>query len=152
VAHLKQVKAQAAVISERHARTENPLIKILIGKNYIITALTREGDGTVIPFPIEITCTGKGLLPTNLNFEDSDIQKVGENREIIRNIFIITDFDGDGILNAAEDSSDCLDAADADTDDDGIADGDEDINKDGVQISGETNPCLLDLDCDNQNN
>jgi hypothetical protein len=61
---------------------------------------------------------------------------------------MIADFDGDGISDAAENTSTCLDAKDADTDDDGIADGDEDTNKNGVKDSGETNPCRLDTDND----
>ena len=41
-----------------------------------------------------------------------------------------------------------MDADDADTDNDGIADGDEDMNKNGVKDSGETDPCRLDTDND----
>ena len=37
---------------------------------------------------------------------------------------------------------------DADSDDDGIPDGSEDANNNGVVDSGETNPCLVDTDGD----
>jgi len=58
------------------------------------------------------------------------------------------DADGDGILNAVESASSCLDPADADTDDDGLADGTEDANQDGVIDVNETDPCDPDSDGD----
>ena len=42
----------------------------------------------------------------------------------------------------------CTDPNDSDTDDDGISDGDEDINKNGVVDPGETDPCNPDTDDD----
>ena len=42
----------------------------------------------------------------------------------------------------------CTDRNDADTDDDGIADGDEDANHNGVWDTGETDPCSIDTDSD----
>jgi hypothetical protein len=59
-----------------------------------------------------------------------------------------TDSDGDGIPDYIENGSPCLDPNDADTDDDGIMDGDEDVNQDGIVDEGETDPCDEDTDDD----
>ena len=61
---------------------------------------------------------------------------------------LIPDFDLDGILNVVEEASNCLDQADADTDDDGIQDGVEDANKNGIVDIDETDPCDPDTDND----
>jgi hypothetical protein len=45
-------------------------------------------------------------------------------------------------------SIDCLDPNDADTDDDGILDGNEDKRRDGIIDPDESNPCLADTDSD----
>jgi hypothetical protein len=58
------------------------------------------------------------------------------------------DSDGDGIFNIIENQSHCLDPNDADTDDDGIPDGVEDVNKNGVVDNNETDPCNIDTDGD----
>ena len=57
------------------------------------------------------------------------------------------DYDGDGLSDPLE-AMHCTDGADADTDDDGILDGDEDVNHNGQTDAGETNPCQLDTDED----
>ena len=60
-----------------------------------------------------------------------------------------TDSDGDGIVDVVEDRAGaCTDSWDADTDNDGIADGDEDANHNGVVDPGETIPCAADSDGD----
>lgn len=60
-----------------------------------------------------------------------------------------TDSDGDGIVDVVEDRAGaCTDSWDADTDNDGIADGDEDANHNGVVDAGETDPCKADTDGD----
>ena len=62
--------------------------------------------------------------------------------------FIVSiDSDGDGLPNSLEESG-CTDFTDADTDDDGIIDGEEDANQDGVVNPDETNPCEADSDSD----
>ena len=59
------------------------------------------------------------------------------------------DWDGDGIATVIEDRTDvCTDSRDADTDDDGIADGDEDANHNGRVDPGETDSCDADSDGD----
>ncbi|MDY6987365.1 MAG: right-handed parallel beta-helix repeat-containing protein [Thermodesulfobacteriota bacterium] len=57
------------------------------------------------------------------------------------------DTDGDLILDVIENMT-CTDPLDADTDDDGIQDGEEDSNQNGVQDYGETDPCEIDTDND----
>jgi len=57
------------------------------------------------------------------------------------------DTDGDGLVQALEENT-CADPHDYDTDDDGIADGIEDVNKNGAVDAGETDPCDPDTDGD----
>jgi len=57
------------------------------------------------------------------------------------------DSDGDGLSNSLENNW-CTDPFDADTDDDGISDGEEDTNHNGVVDEGETDPCNIDTDGD----
>ena len=59
----------------------------------------------------------------------------------------LLDSDGDGLSDAQEDGM-CTSPLDADTDDDGIFDGVEDANQNGVVDTGETNPCDPDSDGD----
>jgi len=57
------------------------------------------------------------------------------------------DADQDGLTDSFENTI-CTDANDADTDDDGILDGVEDANHNGVVDAGETDPCDIDTDND----
>jgi len=59
----------------------------------------------------------------------------------------VGDFDRDGLLDPLEFST-CTDPYTADTDSDGLIDGMEDFNHNGVVDSGETNPCNHDTDGD----
>jgi hypothetical protein len=56
------------------------------------------------------------------------------------------DSDGDGIPDHLE--TGCLKPHDDDSDDDGILDGNEDVNHNGIFEAGETNPCHADTDGD----
>ena len=58
------------------------------------------------------------------------------------------DGDGDGISDAVEKASLCPKFDDADTDDDGILDGNEDADHDGTVDASETDPCETDTDND----
>ena len=58
------------------------------------------------------------------------------------------DTDQDFLPNITENIAQCLVSSDADTDDDGIKDGDEDKNYNGIVDTGETNPCNDDTDGD----
>ena len=60
---------------------------------------------------------------------------------------VYIDSDNDGLPDSLEISTD-TNPNDADTDDDGILDGEEDINKNGVVDAGETDPRYLDSDKD----
>ena len=57
------------------------------------------------------------------------------------------DSDNDGLYDYLENAG-CTETIDADTDDDGISDGAEDTNKNGVVDPGETDPCSIDTDGD----
>ena len=59
----------------------------------------------------------------------------------------IVDSDNDGLPNGLENRS-CTDVYDADTDDDGISDGNKDINHNGIRELTETDPCNIDTDGD----
>jgi hypothetical protein len=60
---------------------------------------------------------------------------------------LAADADGDGLPDALE-AVGCSAAGDADSDDDGLADGVEDANRNGLVDAGETLPCLADSDGD----
>jgi len=62
-------------------------------------------------------------------------------------LFFQADSDNDGLPDILEESG-CTKPFDADTDDDGLLDGDEDVNHDGSISAGETDPCLNDTDDD----
>lgn len=57
------------------------------------------------------------------------------------------DADGDGLPDALE-AAGCSSPLDVDSDDDGLADGEEDTNRNGVVDVGETDPCKPDSDGD----
>ena len=61
--------------------------------------------------------------------------------------FMKNDSDGDGISDETENSL-CTDPNDADSDDDGIIDGDEDVNQNDIIDASETDPCDRDTDRD----
>jgi hypothetical protein len=58
-----------------------------------------------------------------------------------------SDSDGDGLIDRLEWSG-CTSRFDADSDDDGLSDGDEDMNQNGSIDAGETDPCNIDTDGD----
>jgi subtilisin family serine protease len=60
---------------------------------------------------------------------------------------VFSDTDGDGLRDHIENMA-CTDPHDTDTDDDGILDGVEDADHDGVMDAGETTPCDIDTDGD----
>jgi hypothetical protein len=80
-----------------------------------------------------------------LDIKDPDWEST---QKVVPEIMVTAvDFDGDGISNDIEEGS-CLDAYDADSDDDGVLDGVEDADRDGVVDVGETDPCDGDSDGD----
>jgi streptogramin lyase len=107
--------------------------------------------------------TGSYLLvhpPGTVSFT---LQKDGYNTEIVPGVqiseggitsldIVLTpapgDTDGDGIPDMVENSVDCLNPNDDDSDDDGILDGNEDTDYDGELDPGETDPCDEDTDND----
>ena len=76
-------------------------------------------------------------------FFDPDIQN------ITFNIDGPPDSDEDGLIDSLETRTEvCSKYLDADTDDDGLSDGEEDVNQNGIVDSGETDPCDPDSDGD----
>ena len=69
-----------------------------------------------------------------------DLGPVGDSRSSLVRFIVRNDSDEDGLPDDLE-STMCTDPNDADTDDDGIKDGDEDTNHNGVVDPGETDPC-----------
>jgi hypothetical protein len=65
----------------------------------------------------------------------------------LRVLDLAADAEADGLSDALE-ALVCTSASDADTDDDGLADGIEDANRNGLVDAGETHPCLADTDGD----
>jgi len=87
---------------------------------------------TADTYTVSLTVTGPG----------------GSNTKTIPDYILVQeDSDGDGLSNTLENTT-CTDPFDADTDNDGISDGAEDVNKNGVVDSGETDPCSVDSDGD----
>ena len=82
-------------------------------------------------------CSGS-QIPCSVN--------LNRTKYVIAN-FSPSDEDGDGLSDSIENAF-CTDPLDADSDDDGILDGMEDINHNGVVDSDETSPCLSDSDAD----
>jgi len=62
--------------------------------------------------------------------------------------FIPKDKDKDNLPDCIETLTGCTNVDVQDSDNDGILDGDEDINKNGIVDENETNPCLFDTDSD----
>ena len=134
--------AGARVALGSNAKSANSIASTEFNGEYIVVALT-DSSNILVSCEIEITFSKDGFKPTTVCLQQSGGQ-------IVQDLVMesIGDFDGDGIKDAAENASTCLDADDADTDDDGIADGDEDTNKNGIKNSGETDPCHIDTDND----
>jgi len=128
--------AGARVALGSNAKSANSIAATEFNGEYIVIAFTEEFGSQ-----IEIKFTKDGFKPTTVSLQNGAFK-----HDLVMES--IGDVDGDGIKDAAENASTCLDPDDADTDDDGILDGEEDTNNNGVKNSGETDPCRLDTDND----
>jgi hypothetical protein len=137
--------AGARVVLGSNAESANSIVTTEFNGKYIAIAFTDSGN-SLVSCQIEITFTKDGFKPTTACLQPSFEQNGVVTHDLVMES--IGDVDGDGIKDASENASTCLDADDADTDNDGIIDGDEDTNKNGVKDSGETDPCRLDTDND----
>jgi hypothetical protein len=108
------------------------------------SALCQKGDYVMLHYPgkYAVTVEATGYIPQSY----PEVQ-IGEGITEL-DFFLTPDSDNDGIANDAELASTCLDANDPDTDKDGLRDGEEDINRNGIVDSGETDPCHKDTDGD----
>ncbi len=106
----------------------NPATDVAVSDSNTLACKTPKGSGGVINVAVELldmTATLSGAYT-----------------------YLVTDMDADGLSDAVEDASSCLDMNDADTDDDGILDGEEDSNHNGAVDENETDPCNPDSDDD----
>ena len=96
------------------------------------------------------TIIGEPSVNCVIKIEDTDNSALW----VSEGLFVIfgqssSDTDSDGLSDDIEnDPSSCTDFNDADTDNDGIIDGDEDVNQNGFVDGGETDPCDADTDGD----
>jgi hypothetical protein len=79
--------------------------------------------------------------------ENSTTMEQSGSLDFLYDPFSLIDSDNDGLPDNLENQI-CTDPNDADTDDDGILDGFEDVNHNGQQDEGETDPCNIDTDND----
>jgi Cohesin domain len=90
-------------------------------------------------------------IPVLIGVDPSKIPPDPEAFPVVEASFIagtiFFDQDNDGISDNQENIS-CTEPDDADTDDDGILDGKEDANQNGIVDAGETDPCNSDSDSD----
>ncbi|MFP4446138.1 MAG: C25 family cysteine peptidase [Desulfosudaceae bacterium] len=108
-----------------------------------VTLLTGEKEVSFdLIVPDDLVCDG--LQTVTITADAEGFMAAGSRIDITDTD---TDIDGDGLADDLEMIS-CTDPDDADTDDDGILDGDEDLNSNGQVDEGETDPCRADTDGD----
>lgn len=84
-----------------------------------------------------------------LTFSASDTT-LSSSQKAILTVYSHLDRDGDGLPNSLEEAN-CTNPDSADSDNDGISDGGEDVNQNGISDPGETDPCKEDTDNDGYN-
>jgi hypothetical protein len=98
---------------------------------------------------IEILGNATPVEPQLFTMDLTDIFHISDIRNIPFNIDSPPDSDNDGLSDFLETRENaCTHFLDADSDDDGIPDGEEDLNHDGIVNSNETSPCKPDTDND----
>ena len=98
---------------------------------------------------IEVLGNAFPVEPQLFTIDLADIFHISDIQNITFNIDSPPDSDNDGLSDFLETREDvCTHFLDADSDDDGIPDGEEDLNQDGVVNSNETDPCNPDSDDD----
>lgn len=108
-----------------------------------LASFVDQGDGTAI-FDWTPAIGQAGIY--NLSFTASD-GELSSSRRAKLTIYSHLDRDGDGLPDTLEDTM-CTDPDNEDSDDDGLLDGVEDANQNGIVDAGETNPCDRDSDND----
>ncbi len=101
------------------------------------------GDGTAIFDWIPMVGQA-GIYDLTFTASDGELSSM---RQVRIQIFSHLDRDGDGLPDALEDTM-CTDPDVADSDHDGLLDGEEDANQNGIVDAGETDPCDADSDND----
>ncbi len=103
------------------------------------------------PYDIKIEILGNTLPvePQVFTIDITDFFHVSDIQSVLFNIDGPPDADEDGLPDSLETRVGvCTNHLDADTDDDGIPDGEEDADQDGIIDSNETDPCNPDTDGD----
>ncbi len=114
-----------------------------------IAAMYNGGSGNNNEIVSQETAAGDDWQCEVTAFSDSEMGATQSSNTL--NIVDANDTDGDGIPDTIEEGSGtCLSSTDDDSDDDGILDGNEDLNRNGVwdEADGETNFCDADTDDD----
>ena len=115
-----------------------------------------SGDGILAVIHFKEISGASAPYTTNVAFVESETKlsdpsansiQISELRSPAIIDFGSVDSDKDGLPNLLEDAG-CTDPNNADTDNDGIMDGNEDTNKDGFVDPDESDPCLADTDGD----
>ncbi|MCP4625526.1 MAG: hypothetical protein GY850_18725, partial [bacterium] len=120
--------------------------EVIIGGSSLTTSAGGYYLGILAPGTYTAQATASGY--NQLIYDQVVVPEGGLTAKDFGLLQLSADSDGDGISNAVENAVSCLDSLDADTDDDGIADGDEDTNQDGSVDPEETDPCDIDSDGD----
>lgn len=91
--------------------------------------------------------TTRSVISLDISSDGSILYAATSGEGVFRRLFSSNDTDGDGLPDSLENTT-CTDPNDADTDDDGVLDGWEDLNLNGVVDHDETDPCNTDTDND----
>jgi hypothetical protein len=131
-----------------NSQTDTPIndAAVTIGSLNLNASLHGFFLGTIPPGSYTLYAAKTGYKPKSLSVTIPGGSVVSKN--IALDPLDPVDTDNDGILDAIEIASDCLNPNDDDSDDDGLLDGNEDADHDGVVDTGETDPCEEDSDND----
>lgn len=112
-----------------------------------------ESIDTTLRFSVTVSnrCGQSSTATTRVTIKNSDLDSDGISNlreDELGTDSTVADTDSDGLNDGEEIKNFCLSPLNADSDNDGIKDGAEDINHNGITDGGETNPCLFDTDGD----
>ena len=107
-------------------------------------------DGAGLDYALDTSPPYDHDMYDNLHPNDRGYGKMADKwyEHLVQILPPSVDADNDGISDDVENAVACLDPYDDDSDDDGILDGYEDTNRNGVLDPGETDPCNSDSDGD----
>lgn len=114
-----------------------------------IGSLSVGADATIVLNVTAPSVQAAAMVTNSASVSSNSIDPMTSDNTatVVHAIIPNPDVDGDGLLTTLEESS-CTDPLDADSDDDGLSDGAEDLNADGLVGTNETDPCNADTDGD----